>query len=655
MSFTYRSKTNVLDGSNIKFLANKSYETDTLINVLDVSGNLITLEKTPQMKCDLDGTPLVDIPIGTKLIKKADELILNGQVRIMGDKHDSLSEQSQLTINGLLQVGDGDESDALIVSAGKAEFKLTNNGDISGVEGANTNNGDFKVDADGKFEVNADGIIEIQTVTDVDGGIKLITHNSNIHLEGETKILSLQDATTSDNAALVVKGGVGINRNLIVGTSLDVTGNTSSSSLDVTGNTSSDSLDVTGNTSSGSLDVTGNTSSASLDVTGSTSSASLDVTGNTSSGSLGVIGNTSTNSLNVTNKTTTSSLEITDNTSSGSLDVSGNTSSGSLDVTGNTSSGSLGVIGNTSTNSLNVTNKTTTSSLEITDNTSSGSLDVSGNTSSGSLDVTGNTSSGSLGVIGNTSTNSLNVTNKTTTGSLEITDSLTVTGSTSYSSLNVTGNTSSGSLGVTGDTSLSTLNSTGATSLATSGGAVNISKTGVMTTVKGALNVDEDTKVLSITESTGIGPTADPTTGALTVNGGVGINKNLNVQGSITIKDNTASLCVYAVDCRGIENGGQGITGTGSIDGATTIKASSTLDVSGTVTFGDTLDVNGPLTVNSTATIQPGNDASLQVVDEYNGDNTPDDIDGLWTVELGTDSLTLWNKNHKVTTFKPRL
>ena len=40
-------------------------------------------------------------------------------------------------------------------------------------------------------------------------------------------------------------------------------------------------------------------------------------------------------------------------------------------------------------------------------------------------------------------------------------------------------------LDVTGDTSVSTFDSSGATSLATGGGAVNISKTGVTTTVKG--------------------------------------------------------------------------------------------------------------------------------------------------------------------------
>ena len=48
-----------------------------------------------------------------------------------------------------------------------------------------------------------------------------------------------------------------------------------------------------------------------------------------------------------------------------------------------------------------------------------------------------------------------------------------------------------GELDVTGDTSVSTFDSSGATSLATGGGIVNISKSGVMTTIKGTLNVDQ--------------------------------------------------------------------------------------------------------------------------------------------------------------------
>lgn len=70
--------------------------------------------------------------------------------------------------------------------------------------------------------------------------------------------------------------------------------------------------------------------------------------------------------------------------------------------------------------------------------------------------------------------------------------------------LNITGNSSlQGTLDVTGDTSVSTFDSTGATSLATGGGVVNISKTGVLTTVKGTLNVDEAVTLDSTLDVTG--------------------------------------------------------------------------------------------------------------------------------------------------------
>ena len=58
-------------------------------------------------------------------------------------------------------------------------------------------------------------------------------------------------------------------------------------------------------------------------------------------------------------------------------------------------------------------------------------------------------------------------------------------------------------LDVTGDTSVSTLDSSGATSLATGGGAVNISKSGVSTTVKGTLNAREAVTLDSTLDVTG--------------------------------------------------------------------------------------------------------------------------------------------------------
>ena len=90
-----------------------------------------------------------------------------------------------------------------------------------------------------------------------------------------------------------------------------------------------------------------------------------------------------------------------------------------------------------------------------------------------------------------------------------------------------------GTLDVTGDTTVTTFDSTGATSLATGGGAVNISKLGDMTTVLGTLNVTGATNLNDTSQSN------DKDTGALIVDGGVGIEKNLNVGSAINAQEIT--------------------------------------------------------------------------------------------------------------------
>ena len=111
-----------------------------------------------------------------------------------------------------------------------------------------------------------------------------------------------------------------------------------------------------------------------------------------------------------------------------------------------------------------------------------------------------------------------------------------------------------GSLDVTGDTSVSTFDSSGATSLATGGGAVDIASTGLMTTIKGTLNVDEavtldttldvtgDTSVSTFDSSgatslaTGGGAVDIASTGLMTT-----IKGTLNVDEAVTL-DNNLSL-----------------------------------------------------------------------------------------------------------------
>jgi len=111
-------------------------------------------------------------------------------------------------------------------------------------------------------------------------------------------------------------------------------------------------------------------------------------------------------------------------------------------------------------------------------------LDVTGDTSVSTFDSTGATSLATSGGAVNLASAGVMTTVK---GTLNIDEAVTL----------------DSTLDVTGDTSVSTFDSTGATSLATSGGAVNLASAGVMTTVKGTLNIDEAVTLDSTLDVTG--------------------------------------------------------------------------------------------------------------------------------------------------------
>ena len=101
-------------------------------------------------------------------------------------------------------------------------------------------------------------------------------------------------------------------------------------------------------------------------------------------------------------------------------------------------------------------------------------------------------------------------------------------------------------LDVTGDTSVSTFDSTGATSLATSGGVVNLASSGVMTTVKGTLNVDE-----AVTFDSTLGVTGDTSVKGLVATGkvitpsGTTGNQTINaIAGSVNFSSSATTLTV---------------------------------------------------------------------------------------------------------------
>ena len=162
---------------------------------------------------------------------------------------------------------------------------------------------------------------------------------------------------------------------------------------------------------------------------------------------------------------------------------------------------------------------------------------------------------------------------------------------------NIGNATISGNLDVTGDTSISTLDSSGATSLATSSGAVNIASSGAITTVKGTLNVDEAVTLDSTLDVTGVTNLNNTTqssssnTGALVIDGGVGIAKNLNVGGTVDV---TGATSMAAISSDGVVTLSDNTTSSSSTTGA--------LKVTGGVGITENLNVGGTFNVTGAAT-----------------------------------------------------
>ena len=145
-------------------------------------------------------------------------------------------------------------------------------------------------------------------------------------------------------------------------------------------------------------------------------------------------------------------------------------------------------------------------------------------------------------------------------------------------------------LDVTGDTSVSTFDSTGATTLASGGGVVNIASSGVMTTVKGTLNVDEAVTLdttLDVSGALSIGGTTVTSTAAeLNYVDGVTSNVQTQLDSKLSSSGN-------------ITTGGNIIIPDSGNIGSTSDTDAITIANSGNVTFGQDVTVNGDVVISS--------------------------------------------------------
>ena len=271
--------------------------------------------------------------------------------------------------------------------------------------------------------------------------------NTNVTINGLTKITDTTESTSTTTGALVVAGGVGIGKRLNVGGALSA-GASTLASLIVNGATQLKStLAVTGNTSLYTVSTSGLATLASLTVNGATQlKSTLAVTGATTLASTLSVSDivTFAKTLRVTGATTLKST----------LGVTGATTLAStLSVTGAT----------TLASTLSVTGATTiagaTKVTNVTDSTSA---------TTGAVVVTGGVGiRKNLNVGGTFTAAATTLAALIVNGTTEIKSTLTVKGATSLSTVSTSGLTTLASLTVNGTTNLkSALAVTGATTLA---------------------------------------------------------------------------------------------------------------------------------------------------------------------------------------------
>jgi enhancing lycopene biosynthesis protein 2 len=537
------------------------------------------------------------------------------------------SETMRLTSTGLLGLGTNAPDKQLEINSTTGDcLRLTYND----ANGSAINYTDFSISNSGDLTISPSG--------------NDTTFNSTLSVSDVVNFNDTTDATSSTaGGALTVDGGAAIAKKLYVGTDLNIGGNsTLTGTLDVTGATTlSSTLDVTGLVNLNDTTDSSSSTSGALIVDGGVGIAKklfvgtdLDIGGNsTMTGILGVTGATTLSStLDVTGLVNLNDTTDASSSTSGALIVDGGVGIAKklfvgtdLDIGGNsTMTGTLGVTGATTlSSSLDVTGLVNLNDTTDASSSTSGALIVDGGVGIAKklfvgtdLDIGGDsTMTGTLGVTGATTlSSSLDVTglvnlNDTTDASSSISGALIVDGGVGIAKklfvgtdLDIGGDsTMAGTLGVTGATTLSSsldvtglvnLNDTTDASSSTSGalivdGGVGIAKKlyvgtdldiGGNSTLTGTLGVTGATTLSSSLDVTGLVNLNDATdassstSGALIVDGGVGIAKKLFVGTDLDIGGNST------------------MTGTLDVTGATTL--SSSLDITGLVNLNDATDAS---------------------------------------------------------------
>jgi UDP-3-O-[3-hydroxymyristoyl] glucosamine N-acyltransferase len=484
-------------------------------------------------------------------------LYVRRDFRVDGNIYSSkdITFDGPITMSNVMTITNSDVSTssttgALIVSGGigvSGNVYVGSRLDVSG-----------NADISGNLTVRTSGIATIANTTAstsasigalvIKGGVGIA---KNLYIDGSVNINNLTASTSSTSGALTISGGAGVDGNVYVGNKLDVSGN-----ADISGN-----LTVR---NSGIVTIENITASTSASIGAFIVNGGVGISKNVHlDGSLNVAGITA-----ITNSTSTSS------TSTGALVVSGGVGiQGGLNVasivnfTNATDGGSNGAAalsvrygGFYAEKSAYIRGNLTNAGIATFSNSAAAS-----SATSGALIVTGGAGiSGNVYVGGNI----LDV-----LGNADISGNLTVrnTGIVTIANTTISSDSGSGALKVSGGV--------GITKNINIGGMANI--TGV-------------TSITSGNSSTSTG------TGALKVTGGVGITENINIGGNSNVSGNISITSGTTSTSTGtgalVVSGGVGIAENAYIGG--------TANIGGRANISGILEVNNSVTITGNASIQ---------------------------------------------------